>query len=119
MKKTITDVAVDGKKVFVRCDFNVPLDDNCQITDDTRIQKTLPTIKYLLDHHAAVILASHLGRPKGQVVEKYSLKPVAARLSELLGLSVKMAPDCVGPETKAIADALKPCLLYTSPSPRD
>lgn len=108
MKKTITDVAVDGKKVFVRCDFNVPLDDNCQITDDTRIQKTLPTIKYLLDHHAAVILASHLGRPKGQVVEKYSLKPVAARLSELLGLSVKMAPDCVGPETKAIADALKP-----------
>ena len=108
MKKTITDVVLDNKKVFVRADFNVPLDDNCQITDDTRIQKTLPTIKYLLDHHAAVILASHLGRPKGQVVPKYSLKPVAARLSELLGIDVKFAPDCIGAETKAMADALQP-----------
>ena len=76
MKKTITDVNVENKRVFVRADFNVPLDENCNITDDTRIQKTLPTIKYLLDHKAAVILASHLGRPKGQVVEKYSLNPV-------------------------------------------
>ena len=108
MKQTITDVAVENKHVFVRADFNVPLDDACQITDDTRIQKTLPTIKYLLDHHAAVILASHLGRPKGQVVEKYSLKPVAKRLSELLGIPVKFAPDCVGPETQALAKALKP-----------
>ena len=108
MKKTITDVNVENKRVFVRADFNVPLDENCNITDDTRIQKTLPTIKYLLDHKAAVILASHLGRPKGQVVEKYSLKPVAKRLSELLGLDVKFAPDCVGAETKAMADALKP-----------
>ena len=108
MKKTITDVVLDNKKVFVRADFNVPLDDNCQITDDTRIQKTLPTIQYLLDHHAAVILASHLGRPKGQVIPKYSLKPVAARLSELLGVDVKFAPDCIGVETKKMADALKP-----------
>ena len=108
MKKTITDVNVENKRVFVRADFNVPLDENCHITDDMRIQKTLPTIKYLLDHKAAVILASHLGRPKGQVVEKYSLKPVAKRLSELLGIDVKFAPDCVGAETKAMADALKP-----------
>ena len=108
MKKTITDVNVENKRVFVRADFNVPLDENCNITDDTRIQKTLPTIKYLLEHNAAVILSSHLGRPKGQVVEKYSLKPVAKRLSELLGVDVKFAPDCVGAETKAMADALKP-----------
>ena len=108
MKKVITDVAVDNKKVFVRADFNVPLDDNCAITDDTRIQKTLPTIRYLLDHQAAVILASHLGRPKGKVVDKYSLKPVAARLSELLGIPVQMAPDCIGAQTHAMAQALQP-----------
>lgn len=108
MKQTITDIAVDNKRVFVRADFNVPLDENCHITDDTRIQKTLPTIKYLLEHHAAVILASHLGRPKGEAVPKYSLKPVAARLSELLGMPVKFAPDCIGAETKAMAEVLKP-----------
>ena len=108
MKKIITDVDVDKKKVFVRVDFNVPLDENGIITDDTRIQKTLPTIRYLLDHQAAVILASHLGRPKGKVVEKYSLKPVAVRLSELLGIPVQMAPDCIGVETEAMAGALQP-----------
>lgn len=108
MKKIITDVDVDKKKVFVRADFNVPLDENGIITDDTRIQKTLPTIRYPLDHQAAVILASHLGRPKGKVVEKYSLKPVAVRLSELLGISVQMAPDCIGVETEAMAGALQP-----------
>ncbi|MCH4188356.1 MAG: phosphoglycerate kinase [Megasphaera sp.] len=108
MKKNITDVAVDNKRVFVRCDFNVPLDENCNITDDTRIQKTLPTIQYLLDHNAKVILASHLGRPKGQAVEKYSLKPVAKRLSELLGRNVIMAPDCVGPEVQKLAEGLQP-----------
>lgn len=108
MKKIITDVDVDKKKVFVRADFNVPLDENGIITDDTRIQKTLPTIRYLLDHQAAVILASHLGRPKGKVVEKYSLKPVAVRLSELLGIPVQMAPDCIGVETEAMAEALQP-----------
>lgn len=108
MKKTITDVDVNNKRVFVRCDFNVPLDENCNITDDTRIEKTLPTIQYLLDHNAKVILASHLGRPKGQVVEKYSLKPVAKRLSELLGRKVIMAPDCVGPEVQKLAKDLQP-----------
>lgn len=108
MKKMITDVAVDNKRVFVRADFNVPLDENGRITDDTRIRKTLPTIQYLLEHHAAVILASHLGRPKGAVVPKYSLKPVAERLSELLGRPVQFAPDCIGPETTAMAGALQP-----------
>lgn len=108
MKQVITDLALDNKKVFVRADFNVPLDENCQITDDTRIQATLPTITYLLDHHASVILASHLGRPKGEAVPKFSLKPVAARLQELLGVPVKMAPDCIGAETQAMAAALKP-----------
>ena len=108
MKKNITDLSLDNKKVFVRADFNVPLDENCNITDDTRIQATLPTIKYLLEHHAAIILASHLGRPKGEANPKFSLKPVAARLSEVLGLPVKMAPDCVGPEVQAMAAALKP-----------
>lgn len=108
MKKIITDVDVEKKKVFVRADFNVPLDENGVITDDTRIQKTLPTIRYLLDHQAAVILASHLGRPKGKAVAKYSLKPVAARLSELLGIPVQMAPDCIGAETETMAGALQP-----------
>lgn len=108
MKKTIKDVSLDGKKVFVRADFNVPLDDKQQITDDTRIVKTLPTIQYLLDHNSAVILASHLGRPKGEAKPEFSLRPVAARLSELLGRTVQMAPDCVGPEKEKMAKSLKP-----------
>lgn len=108
MKKTIKDVSLDGKKVFVRADFNVPLDDKQQITDDTRIVKTLPTIQYLLDHNSAVILASHLGRPKGEAKPEFSLRPVAARLSELLGRTVQMAPDCVGPEAEKMAKSLKP-----------
>ena len=108
MKKTIKDVSLDGKKVFVRADFNVPLDDKQQITDDTRIVKTLPTIQYLLDHNSAVILASHLGRPKGETKPEFSLRPVAARLSELLGRTVQMPPDCVGPETEKMAKSLKP-----------
>lgn len=108
MKKTIKDVSLDGKKVFVRADFNVPLDDKQQITDDTRIVKTLPTIQYLLDHNSAVILASHLGRPKGEAKPEFSLRPVAARLSELLGRTVQMAPDCVGPEMEKMAKSLKP-----------
>lgn len=108
MKKTIKDVSLDGKKVFVRADFNVPLDDKQQITDDTRIVKTLPTIQYLLDHNSAVILASHLGRPKGEAKPEFSLRPVAARLSELLGRTVQMAPDWVGPETEKMAKSLKP-----------
>ena len=94
-KKTIEDIEVKGKKVLVRCDFNVPLKDGV-ITNDKRIVASLPTIKYLLDNGAKVILCSHLGRPKGEVVPEFSLKPVAARLSELLGLEVKMACDVVG-----------------------
>ena len=107
-KKTIEDIAVDGKKVFVRVDFNVPMDENLNITNDTRIRATLPTIKYLLDHNAAVILACHLGRPKGERVAKFSVKPVAVRLAELLGHEVKFAEDCIGEPAEKAAAALKP-----------
>lgn len=107
-KATVRDVDVRGKRVLERVDFNVPLDDNGQITDDTRIRASLPTISYLLDNGAALILMSHLGRPKGQPNLKYSLRPVAARLSELLGRPVALAPDCVGPDVEAQARALQP-----------
>src|SRR5437660_5801880 len=107
-KKTIRDIQVAGKRVLVRVDFNVPLDAEGHITDDTRIKAALPTIRYLLDQGAAVILMSHLGRPNGQVVESMRLTPVAQRLSELLGRPVQMAPDCVGPEVEALAKALQP-----------
>lgn len=107
-KKSARDIEVNGKKVFVRCDFNVPLDGDGNITDDIRIRGALPTIQYLLDQGAAVILCSHMGRPKGQVNPKYSLKPVAARLSELLGQEVKLAEDVIGDSAKALAAALQP-----------
>ena len=107
-KKTIEDVQVNGKKVLVRCDFNVPLDGDGNITDDTRIRAALPTIKYLLEHNAAVILCSHMGRPKGEFNMKYSLKPVAARLSELLGKEVPLAADVIGESAKSMAATLKP-----------
>jgi len=107
-KKTIRDVEVKGKKVFVRVDFNVPLNENREITDDTRIRAALPTLQYLREQGAKLIVASHLGRPKGQFNEKYSLKPVAKRLSELLGIEVKMAPDVVGPEVEKMAGELQP-----------
>jgi len=106
-KKSLTDIDVNGKKVFVRVDYNVPMDENLNITNDTRIRATLPTLDYLLEHHAAVILACHLGRPKGERVAKFSVKPVAARLAELLGKEVQYAPDCVGPEAEKAAAALK------------
>lgn len=106
-KKTIRDVEVQGKKVLVRVDFNVPLQ-NGQVGDDTRIQAALPTIRYLLEHQAAVVLMSHLGRPKGKVVPELSLKPVAEHLSGLLGQSVAFAPDCVGPEAQQAKAALQP-----------
>ena len=106
-KKTIEDVEVSGKKVLVRCDFNVPLKDGV-ITSDKRIVEAIPTIKYLLEHKAAVILCSHMGKPKGEVNMKYTLAPVAARLTELLGQKVPLAPDTIGPETKKLAAALKP-----------
>ena len=107
-KKSARDIAVTGKKVFVRCDFNVPLDGDGNITDDIRIRGALPTIQYLLENGAAVILCSHMGRPKGQVNPKYSLKPVAVRLSELLGQEVKLADDVIGDSAKALAAALQP-----------
>lgn len=105
-KKTVRDIDVEGKRVFVRCDFNVPLDEAGNITDDRRIKESLTTIAYLLELNAKVILASHLGRPKGKDA-RLSLAPVAKRLSELLGRDVKLAPDCVGVETERIANDLK------------
>ena len=104
-KKTVEDIDVSGKKVLVRCDFNVPLKDGV-ITSDKRIVSSLPTIKYLLDNNAKVILCSHLGRPKGEVMPEFSLAPVAARLAELLGKEVKMAKDVVGESAQALAASL-------------
>jgi phosphoglycerate kinase len=106
-KKTIKDIDVKGKKVFVRVDFNVPMDENQNITNDTRIRATLPTINYLLDNGAAVILACHVGRPTEAREAKFSTKPIVARLAELLGKEVKWAPDCVGPEAEKAASSLK------------
>ncbi len=105
-KKTIRDIDVQGKRVLVRVDFNVPLKDG-QVTDDTRIVAALPTINYLLEHGAAVVLLSHLGRPKGGPDLKYTLKPVAGRLSELLGRPVAFVDETVGPKAEAAAAALK------------
>jgi len=105
-KKTVEDIDVAGKRVLVRCDFNVPLKDGV-ITDDNRIVGALPTIKYLKEHGAKVILCSHMGRPKGEFNMKYSLAPVAARLSEKLGCEVKLAADVIGEDAKAKAAALK------------
>ncbi len=105
-KKTIRDIDVRGKRVLCRVDFNVPQDENGDITDDTRITAALPTIQYLLQNGARLILVSHLGRPKG-VTPKYTLAPVAKRLAELLGQSVVLQPDCIGPHVEAAAKALK------------
>ncbi len=107
-KKTVKDFAVEGKRVLVRVDFNVPMDENKNITDDTRIRAAIPTIRYLMEQDAKVILASHLGRPKGQANPKYSLAPVAVRLSSLLGAPVEMAGDCVGEEVKQSVVKLEP-----------
>ena len=105
-KMTVEDFDVKGKRVLVRCDFNVKME-NGVITSDKRIVASLPTIQYLIKNGAKVILCSHLGRPKGQVNPEFSMKPVAARLSELLGLKVKMADDVVGPSAQALAASLK------------
>jgi len=112
-KKTVADIDVRGKRVLMRCDFNVPLDDACRITSDDRIVKALPTINNILQRGGALILMSHLGRPAGERDEKLSLAPVAKRLSELLGKDVIFADDCIGDETKAKAQALKAgdCML--------
>lgn len=107
MKKSIRDIAVANKRVLVRVDYNVPMDKQQHITDDTRIRATLPTLQYLLDQGAAVILAAHLGRPKGQAVAEFSLRPVAAALEKLIGRKVQFADDCVGAAAQAKAKALK------------
>ncbi len=99
-KQSVKDIPVRGRRVLVRVDFNVPMDDSRNITDDTRIRAALTTIEYLRGEGAKVILASHFGRPKGQINPKYSLAPVATRLGELLGQDVPMAPDCIGPEVE-------------------
>jgi len=105
--RTLDSLDVSGKRVLVRVDFNVPLD-GTTITDDTRIQAALPTINTLLDRNAAVILVSHLGRPKGKVVPEFSLAPVAKRLSELLGKDVRFASDVVGPSAQEISESIQP-----------
>jgi phosphoglycerate kinase len=106
-KKTVEDVDVRNKHVLVRVDFNVPIQDG-EVSDDTRIQAALPTIKYLIDHDAAVILCSHLGRPKGEPDPKFSLQPAADRLSELLGKPVQFVDDVIGTQAQNAAKALKP-----------
>ena len=106
-KKTVKDIDLKGKKVFVRCDFNVPMDENQNITDNTRIKAALPTIKYLLEQNCKIILASHLGRPKGEVKPEFSLKPVAKELSKLLGKDVIMANDVIGEDATSKAENLK------------
>ena len=118
---------LSGKRVLVRVDFNVPLNDAGAITDDTRIRAALPTINDLIGKGAKVILSAHFGRPKGQVNDAMRLTPVAERLSELLGKPVAKTDSCIGPDAEAKVGAmangdvvlLENCLLYTSPSPRD
>ncbi len=108
MIRYIDEIEIKGKALLIRADFNVPQDDQGKITNDARIRGVLPTIEYALEKGAKVILMSHLGRPKGKVVESMSLKPVAVRLSELLKRSVVMAPDCIGPDTEKLAREMKP-----------
>jgi len=107
MKKTVGDVALKGRRALMRVDFNVPLEGG-QVSDDTRIRAAVPTIQYVLEQGGSLVLMSHLGRPNGKVVPEFSLKPAAERLSALAGREVKLAPDCVGPEVKAMAEALGP-----------
>ena len=103
----LDELNVSGKRVLMRVDYNVPLKDGV-IVDDNRIKQSLPTLKLALEGGACLVICSHLGRPKGAPAPEFSLKPVAARLTELLGIEVRMAPDCVGPEVLAMAEALKP-----------
>ncbi len=106
-KMTIEDLDLKGKRVFIRADFNVPLDENLKITDDRRIRSTLPTINYAIDEGAKVILASHLGRPKGKVSPRLSLQPVAKRLQRLLDKDVTFVEDCVGPQVENVVSRMK------------
>ncbi len=105
-KMTVKDVQLKGKKVFCRVDFNVPLNDKREITDDTRIRAALPTIRHIVENGGKLLLASHLGRPKGKKDDKYSLAPAARHLSDLLGRKVAMAPDCTGPEVRELVDGM-------------
>lgn len=107
-KKTIRDIDLQGKKVLLRADYNVPLNDKCEITDDYRLQQSLPTVRYLLEHGAAVIICSHLGRPDGKPDDKFSLMPVAKRLKELLDKDVEFTPDCIGDRARKAAENLQP-----------
>jgi 3-phosphoglycerate kinase len=107
-KKTIKDVNVKGRRVIVRVDFNVPLDEKLNITDDSRIKGTLPTIQYLIDNDAKVILMSHLGRPKGKVKNELRLAPVAKQLGELLGKDVRKLNECVGDDVAKVISNMKP-----------
>ncbi len=107
-KKTVKDIDLKNKKVLVRCDFNVPMDEEKNITDNTRIVAALPTIKYLIEQNCRIILCSHLGRPKGEVNNKYSLEPVAKELSKLLGQEVLMAKDVIGEDAKKLSENLQP-----------
>ncbi len=106
--KNIKDIDIREKKILIRVDFNVPFDEHNNITDDTRIRGVLPTINHALDEHAKIIIMSHLGRPKGKRQEKFSLAPVAKRLSRLIDKDIKLAPDCIGEEVRAIVDAMQP-----------
>src|SRR3977135_4001218 len=107
-KQTIDHVVLRNKGVIIRADFNVPLDDSHQITDDTRIRSTLPTINRAIDDGARVILCSHLGRPNGKFDPKYSLAPVAKRLGRLMGKDILFAPDCIGPAVEGIVAQVNP-----------
>lgn len=106
-KLIIQDLPITGKRVFIRVDFNVPIDDNLVITDDRRIRSTIPTINYAIDEGAKVILASHLGRPKGKIDPRYSLAPVARRLQRLLNKEVLFAPDCIGSQVESMVSKMK------------
>ena len=115
-KKTVEDVDVQGKTVLMRCDFNVPMDANQAITNDGRITKAMPTIQHILEGGGALILMSHLGRPKGEVKPEFSLAPVAKRLSELLDKDVVMAADCIGDEVQAQAFKVRRCHVAGEPA---
>ncbi|MCL7486896.1 MAG: phosphoglycerate kinase [Desulfobulbaceae bacterium] len=105
--KSIRELDIEGKKILIRVDFNVPMDDTGSITDDIRIRMVLPTIKYALEKNARVVLCSHMGRPKGKKVAEFSLAPVAEALAAMLGKPVAMAPDCIGPEVEAVVDRMQ------------
>ena len=106
-KKTIRDVVLTGQRVLVRVDFNVPLDED-RVVDDTRLLASLPTLKYLIENGSSAVLCSHLGRPKGKIVSSLSLRPVAKRLSELVGQQVEFVEDCIGPEVRKAVGKLLP-----------